>query len=347
MNTRQMTTNFIQRSNSWQQVVRGYQNPDLKRSLWQIASSFIPYIILWFLMVLSLQVSYWLPLVLAIPAAGFMVRIFIIFHDCGHGSFFKSQRLNDSLGILKGIITFTPYYNWRHNHAVHHATTGDLDRRGVGDLYTMTVKEYVTAPYWKRLSYRLTRNPLVMFTIGSLLVFLIANRFSIGAEGKRERESVLWTDLALLVIVILAGLAIGIKDYLLIKLPILAIGTSIGVWLFYVQHQFEGVYWARHDQWDFYLAGYKGSSFYRLPGVLQWFTGNIGFHHIHHLNPRIPNYFLQKWHEENSIFQEVKPLEILSSLKSLKFRLWDEDRNMLVGFGSLKSLYTNTSLYTH
>ena len=334
MNTNQMTKNFIQKENSWQQVVRGYQNPDLKRSLWQIANSLIPYVILWFLMVFSLRVSYWLTLALAIPAAGFMVRIFIIFHDCGHGSFFKSQRLNDAIGTLTGIITFTPYYNWRHNHAIHHATTGDLDRRGVGDVYTMTVMEYVAASHWKRLSYRVLRNPLVMFTIGPLLVFLIVNRFSFGAAGKRERNSVYWTNLALLVIVILAGFTIGLKDYLLIQLPILAIGTSIGVWLFYVQHQFEGVYWARHDQWDFYLAGYKGSSFYRLPRVLQWFTGNIGFHHIHHLNPRIPNYFLQKCHEENSLFREVEPLSILSSLKSLKFRLWDEDRNMLVGFGS-------------
>jgi acyl-lipid omega-6 desaturase (Delta-12 desaturase) len=346
MDVYHMTTNFVQRDNSWQQIVRRYQNPDLKKSLWQIVSSLIPYFSLWFLMVLSLRVSYWLTLALAIPAAGFMVRIFIIFHDCGHGSFLKSKRLNDALGILTGIITFTPYYNWRHNHAIHHATTGDLDRRGVGDVYTMTVKEYVEASYWKRLSYRVTRNPFFMFTIGSLLVFLIVNRFSFGAAGKRERNSVYWTDLALLVIVILAGFTIGLKNYLLVQLPILAIGTSIGVWLFYVQHQFEGVYWVRHDQWDFYLAGYKGSSFYRLPGALQWFTGNIGFHHIHHLNPRIPNYFLQKCHEENSIFREVKPLTILSSLKSLKFRLWDEDRNKLVGFGSIKNLYT-TSPYTH
>jgi acyl-lipid omega-6 desaturase (Delta-12 desaturase) len=343
MNAYQTTTYSIHRDDSWQQGIRRYQNPDLKRSIWQIASSLFPYLILWFLMVLSLRVSYWLTLALAIPTAGFMVRIFIIFHDCGHGSFFKSQKLNDAFGILTGIITFTPYYYWRHNHAIHHATAGDLDRRGVGDVYTMTVKEYVAASFWKRLSYRVTRNPLVMFTIGSLLVFLIVNRFSFGATGKRERDSVFWTDLALMGIVILTSLTIGLKDYLLVQLPILAIGTSIGVWLFYVQHQFEGVYWARHEHWDFFLAGYKGSSFYRLPGALQWFTGNIGFHHVHHLNPRIPNYFLQKCHEENSIFREVKPLTILSSLKSLKFRLWDEDQNMLVGFGSIKNLYKPSS----
>jgi omega-6 fatty acid desaturase (delta-12 desaturase) len=338
MITKQITNNPIDREISWQQIVRGYQNPDLKRSFWQIANSLIPYLILWLLMVLSLRVSYWLTLALAIPAAGFMVRVFIIFHDCGHGSFFKSQRLNDAFGILTGIITFTPYYNWRHNHAVHHATTGDLDRRGTGDVYTMTVKEYVAASPLKRLSYRVTRNPLVMFTVGSLLIFSILNRFSFGAAGRRERHSVYWTNLALLIIVLLASFTIGLKAYLLVQIPILAIGTSVGVWLFYVQHQFEGVYWARHDQWDFYSAGYKGSSFYRLPKVLQWFTGNIGFHHIHHLNPRIPNYFLQRCHEENSIFREIKPLTILSSLKSLKFRLWDEDRSMLVGFGSIKRL---------
>ncbi len=188
MNANQMTPNSVQRKNSWQQVVRGYQKPDLKNSLWQIANSLIPYLILWFLMVLSLRISYWLTLALAILAAGFLVRIFIIFHDCGHGSFFESQRLNNALGILTGIITFTPYYNWRHNHAIHHATAGDLDRRGVGDVYTMTVKEYLAAPFWKRLSYRVTRNPLVMFTIGSLLVFLIVNRFSIGAGGRARAQ---------------------------------------------------------------------------------------------------------------------------------------------------------------
>jgi len=316
----------------WQKVVARYQTPDTRRSLWQMFNSLVPYFLLWYLMLLSLRISYWLTLALAIPAAGFMIRTFIIFHDCGHGSFFKSKRANDILGFITGVITFTPYYRWRHDHAVHHATVGDLDRRGTGDVWTLTVKEYQALPPGKKLAYRIFRHPLVLFTIGALGVFLVGNRFVPRSAGKRERASVHWTNLALAGIVVLMSLTIGLKAYVLVQLPVLALGASVGVWLFYVQHQFEGVYWERHERWDYLDAALKGSSYYHLPPVLQWFTGNIGFHHIHHINARIPNYNLEKCHRENPQFQQVKELTLLSSLRSLKLRLWDEERRELVGF---------------
>jgi omega-6 fatty acid desaturase (delta-12 desaturase) len=323
---------------SWQKMIAPYQHSDNFRSIWQMCNTLIPYFALWSLMVFSLQISYWLTLLLAIPTAGFMIRTFIIFHDCGHGSFFKSKRANDTVGIITGILTFTPYYNWRQHHAVHHATVADLDRRGVGDILTLTVAEYQALSQWKRFGYRVVRNPWIIFTIGSLGVFLIGHRFYSRKDGKREQHSVLWTNLALLVIIVLLSAVIGFKAFLLVQLPILFLGTSVGVWLFYVQHQFEGVYWARHTRWDYLSAALKGSSFYKLPRVLQWFTGNIGYHHIHHISPRIPNYLLEKCHNEQALFQQVKPLTLRNSLKSLSLRLYDEEANRLVGFRAIRPL---------
>ncbi len=323
---------------SWQRGVANYQHSDWRRSVWQAVNSLVPYFILWYLMVRSLEVSYWLTLVLSIIAAGFLMRIFIIFHDCGHGSFFESRKANDALGILTGILTFTPYYQWRHDHAVHHASAGDLDRRGVGDVWTLTVQEYLEASPWKRVGYRLFRYPMVMFGLGPFFAFVISQRFAHKGAARRERHSVYWTNLALLGILIVMGAIIGVKAYVLVQVPIMVIAGAAGVWMFYVQHQFEGVYWERHDNWDFATAALKGSSFYKLPKVLQWFTGNIGFHHIHHLSPRIPNYYLESCYRENPIFQEVKPITILSSLKSLTFRLWDEEQRKLVGFSYLNRL---------
>ncbi len=320
----------------WQPAVAKYQNSDRQRSLWQVANTLIPYLLLWYLMYRTLVFSYWLTLLLAIPTAGFMVRTFIIFHDCGHGSFFNSRKANDAFGILTGILTFTPYYHWRHDHAVHHATAGDLDRRGVGDVMVLTVDEYLALPGWKRIGYRFLRNPLIMFILGPSFVFLVGHRFAHRTAGRRERRSVWWTNLALLGILGLMSTTIGLRAFVLVQLPILVLGTSLGVWLFYIQHQFEGVYWARHEKWDFASAGFLGSSYYQLPKVLQWFTGNIGFHHIHHLGPRIPNYYLERCHQENPIFQQVKPLTILNSLKSLRFRLWDEEGGKLVGYSHLR-----------
>ena len=256
------------KNKAWREAIARYQTPSLKRSLWEITNSVGPFLLLWYAMYRSLEVSYWLTLALAIPAAGFMTRTFIIFHDCGHGSFFKSQRLNDLVGTITGILTLTPYYHWRHDHAVHHASAGNLDRRGVGDVKTITVEEYQALPPLKRLGYRIFRNPLLMFTVGAWLVFIVVHRFYKPKAGKRERFSVYLTDLALLNIVLLLSLLIGFKAFILVEFPILAIATGVGVWLFYVQHNFDGTYWKRQGKWDFVSAGLKGSSFYKLPRIV-------------------------------------------------------------------------------
>lgn len=327
----------------WRTIVAKYHRPDLWRSMWQVANTFIPFFILWYLMYRSLAISYWLTLVLSVLGAGLLVRIFVIFHDCGHGSFFKSQKANDILGFIAGVLTFSPYYGWRHEHAVHHATAGDLDRRGVGDIWTLTVKEYLALSPTKRFWYRLYRHPIILFIVGPLFLFLIWQRIPSRVGGKRERRSVYWTNLALAGIVGVMSVTIGIKAFVLIELPMVVIATAGGVWLFYVQHQYEGVYWERHEDWDYVKVALQGSSFYKLPRVLQWFTGNIGYHHVHHLSPRIPNYYLEKCHNENPMFHNVKCISLSESLESMSFRLWDEERHQLVGFDHLRTLQDTTA----
>ena len=319
----------------WRKIIRKYQVADTWRSVWQIVNTLMPYFILWGIMFWSVGISYWLTLLISIPTAGFMVRTFIIFHDCGHGSFFKSKRANTAVGIITGILTFTPWHSWWHEHAIHHATAGNLDKRGTGDVDTWTVEEYMAAPFFKRLWYRIMRHPLVMFTIGAMIVFAVVQRVPLPSHGKRERASIWWTNLAL--VVLISGLIalVGWKTYLLVQVPVLLLGTSAGVWMFYVQHNYEGSYWERQEKWDFYKAAMNGSSLYELPAILQWFTGNIGFHHIHHLGPRIPNYKLQECLKENPVFQ-VKSLNMWSSLKTLRLRLWDEATQQMVGWERLK-----------
>jgi omega-6 fatty acid desaturase (delta-12 desaturase) len=289
-------------------------------------------------MYLSISVSYWLTLPLAILAGGFLVRTFIISHDCGHGSFFESRKANDILGFITGVLTFTPYHHWRWEHALHHSSSGDLDRRGTGDVWTLTVQEYLESSRWRRFAYRLARNPIVLFVLAPLFLFLIRQRFPSPKAARRERHSVYWTNLALFGLAAGLSWVFGIKTYLLIQSTILMVAGAAGVWLFYVQHQFEGVYWERTEKWDYTTAALQGSSFYKLPRVLQWFSGNIGFHHIHHLSPRIPNYHLEKCHDADPLFQSVKPVTLFSSLKSFTFRLWDEQRRRLVGYGHLRTI---------
>ena len=324
----------------WYQDVAQYQQPDLRKAVWQLVNTFVPYAALWFLMIRTVQlgVSYWITLALAVVAAGFMARIFIFFHDCGHGSFFASRRANTILGYITGILTFTPYEDWRHSHGIHHATVGDLDRRGTGDVYTMTVEEYLAAPRIKRLAYRVFRHPLVTFGLGPGIIFLITHRFSHKGAGKRQRYSVVLTNLAILAIVAVASVTIGFRTYVLVQLPIILIGATAGVWLFYVQHQFEEVYWARHEAWDPWRAALEGASYYKLPRVLQWFTGNIGLHHIHHVRARIPNYNLQRCYDKVPAMQAVEPLTIRKSLRSPWLDLYDEEQQKLVSFASLGSL---------
>src|SRR6266581_4858845 len=325
-------------SANWKEIVARYQKPSVGRAVWQIVNTVGSYAVLWYLMYLSLAVSYWLVVPLAILAGGFLVRMFIIHHDCGHGSFFKSRKANDILGFITGVLTFAPYYHWRWEHALHHATSGDLDRRGMGDIWTLTVQEYLESSRWQRFAYRLARNPVVLFVIAPFFMFLVKHRFPKAKASQRERHSVYWTNLAILGLA--AGLSwiFGLKSYLLIQLMVMGVAGSAGVWLFYVQHQFEGVYWERREQWDYAQAALQGSSFYKLPRLLQWFSGNIGFHHIHHLSPRIPNYHLEKCHKAEPLFQSVKPITLFSSLKSFNFRLWDEQRRTLVGYRHLRDL---------
>ena len=306
------------------------------RARWQVMNSFVPYALLWFAMDRALAVSYWLMLPVAILAAGFLIRIFIIFHDCCHASFFESKRANSVTGAIAGLLNLTPFRHWRWQHALHHGTAGDLDRRGSGDIWTLTVQEYLQNTRWWRLAYRLARNPIVLFLIAPLYVFVIHHRFAASGAPDRERQSVWRMNWALLAITLVMTMVIGLKAFLLIQLTVSVIAGAVGLWLFYVQHQFEGAYWVRSEDWDYTSVALKGSSFYKLPKILQWFTGNIGFHHIHHLSPRIPNYHLQRCHDADPFFRTIKPLTLFGSFKSLTFRLWDEQRNVFVGFGHLR-----------
>lgn len=323
---------------AWRQIVIRYQQPSRWRAVWQLVNTLVPYLALWILMYHLAPVSYGLVVPLAILAGGLMVRLFIIHHDCGHGSFFKSRRANDVWGFITGVLTWTPYRHWRSEHAVHHASSGNLDRRGTGDIWTLTVSEYLACSRSKRIAYRLMRNPFVLFIVGPLYMLLIKHRLPAAKSGPRERRSVHLTNLAIMGLATALILIFGFKTYLVIQLTVVVVAGTSGVWLFYVQHQFEGSYWQRQGEWDYLNAALQGSSFYKLPKIFQWFTGNIGFHHIHHLSPRIPNYHLERCHHAEPLFQTVPPITFIASLKSLAFRLWDERRHRLVGFGHLRNL---------
>jgi omega-6 fatty acid desaturase (delta-12 desaturase) len=321
---------------AWTEIVSKYAKPSTWKAVWQLLNTLVPYALLWYLMYLSLDVSYWLTLPLAILAAAFLLRVFIIFHDCVHGSFFKSRRANDIVGFVTGLLTFTPYHYWRWQHVNHHASSGDLDRRGTGDVWTLTVQEYLESSRWRRFAYRLARNPFILFVLAPLFVFVVMQRFCPASSRRRERHSVDWMNFAILGVGAALSVVFGLKAYLAIQLGVMAMAGAAGIWLFYVQHQFDGVYWERGAEWDYATAALQGSSYYKLPGILRWFSGNIGFHHIHHLSPRIPNYNLQQCHNAEPLFHAVKAVTLLASLKSLSFRLWDEQRKQLVGYRHLR-----------
>jgi omega-6 fatty acid desaturase (delta-12 desaturase) len=316
----------------WKAAIAPYQEPSTWRALVQIADTLGPLAALWYLMSLALPVSLWLAIPLAVLAGLFLVRIFIIFHDCGHGSFFRSRLANDAIGFVAGVLTFTPYYHWRWEHARHHATAGQLERRGTGDVWTMTVQEYLEASRWKRFAYRLARNPLVLFVVAPLYLFVIRQRIPSAGASPRERRSVWWMNLAVAAMVAAFGLWLGFVNYLVLQAIVMGVAGAAGVWLFYVQHQFEDAYWERGEDWSYTAAGLQGSSFYELPRVLRWLSGNIGYHHVHHLSPRIPNYHLERCHRSARIFEDVEPLTLLSSLRSMRLHLWDEGLRRLVGF---------------
>ncbi len=328
-------TNHDSKKN-WRKIIAPYENISLMRSLWQILNTFVPFFLLWYAAYYSLSYSYWLTLLWIIPAAGLLVRIFIIFHDCCHGSFFPSRKANEIVGNIAGLMMFCPFEQWRNSHARHHATSGNLDKRGVGDIWTLTVTEYLALPWYKRLAYRLYRNPMIMFGFGASYLFLIDYRFNRKGARKKERYNTYMINLAIIGVISLMCWLIGWKAFLLIQGPIFLLAGTLGVWLFYVQHQFEGTYFEKSENWNHVDAALKGSSFYKLPKILQWFTGNIGYHHIHHLSPRVPNYNLDRAHEENQLFQDIEPITLRTSLKSIKYRIWDEDRKRLMGFGYVK-----------
>lgn len=313
-----------------------FQTPDPWRASWQIVNTIGGYVLLWYLMYLSLSVSWWVTVILAALSGGFLIRTFIIFHDCGHGSFFRSRRANSFWGFVTGLLTWTPYYQWRWEHSIHHASTGNLERRGVGDIWTLTVTEYLESSRWRRFSYRLVRNPVFLFIIAPLIVFVVWQRFPSPNAKPREVRSVWIMNLALAAEVALLIWIFGFLPWLVIQLIALAVAGSGGVWLFYVQHQFEDAYWERGEDWDYTEAALQGSSFYKLPRILQWFSGNIGFHHIHHLSPRVPNYNLERCHRSDPMFEEVVPMTLLGSLKTMTYRLWDEKGRKLISFRQLR-----------
>jgi omega-6 fatty acid desaturase (delta-12 desaturase) len=316
------------------QSLKRYEQPNLSKAIWQLVNTFIPYLTLCILMYFSYKAgySYWIILCFAIVAAGLLVRIFIFFHDCAHQSFFSSSKANTILGYVCGILTFTPYEEWRKSHGIHHNSSGDLDRRGTGDVWTLTTIEFNAASKPKRFWYRFFRNPFVLLGLGPAYLFLVSYRYPHKGARKRQHYSVIITNASIMTIIGVASLTIGFKAYALIQFPVIFMAGVIGVWLFYIQHQFEGVCWKRHDQWDSITASLQGSSYYKLPKVLQWFTGNIGLHHVHHLRARIPNYNLQCCYDETPALETVNPLTIRKSLSCLRLKLWDEKEQKLVGF---------------
>lgn len=320
----------------WRHDLAPYAKPDLGRALLTLATSVLPYLLLSFAMWRLLDVSLLLVLVLAIPTAGFLVRAFIVFHDCAHGSFVASRRCNIWLGRGIGLFLYVPFLRWRHDHAVHHATSGDLDRRGTGDLPTLTVEEYRQRSWRGRLGYRLFRNPVVMFGVGPIVAMIIGPRIVAKNARPRMRRSVIGTNAALAVLIGVACAVMGVRAYLLVVGPAALLAGAAGIWLFYVQHQFEDAYWAAADDWTYADAALRGSSFLKLPPVLRFFTGNIGYHHVHHLNARIPSYNLKRAHDENEIFQSVPTMSLWGGLRATRLKLWDEERGQLVTFGAAR-----------
>jgi omega-6 fatty acid desaturase (delta-12 desaturase) len=326
----------------WQRIISGYSTPSRWRSVGEIAITALPLVVLWAAAWFAYQIGHaWASLLIAIPAAGFLVRLFMIQHDCGHGAFFAGRLANDWVGRVLGVLTLTPYDCWRHTHAIHHATTGNLDRRGIGDLDTLTVREYQAMSVWGRLKYRLYRHPLVMFGIGPAYLFLLQQRMppvALMRKGWQPWASAMVTNLAIAAVVVALTWLIGIKAFLLVHLPITLLAGTAGVWLFYVQHQFEHTMWDRNAGWSLQQAALHGSSHYELPALLRWFTANIGVHHVHHLSSRIPYYRLPRVLRDHPELREVGRITLWQSFQCVKLVLWDEAQRRLVSFREISAL---------
>lgn len=310
-----------------------YQTPDTLRGAVELAITAVPLMLLWGLAWATLHAGHWWGLLFTVPAAGFLMRLFMVQHDCGHGAFFRHKLLNDWVGRVIGVFTFTPYDDWRNRHALHHATAGDLDRRGFGDVDTLTVEEYLALPRPRRLGYRLYRHPAVMFGLGPAYVFLITHRLPLGGmkSGWRPWLSTMGTNLGIAAVMLGMMLLVGVGPFLLIQIPITLTAAAIGVWLFYIQHQYEGVAWVRSADWSLRKAALDGSSHYHLPGPLGWITANIGVHHIHHLSSRIPFYRLRQVLSDHPEL-DANRLTVAQSLRGVSLALWDEAGQKLVSF---------------
>ena len=326
------------RAEHFRRLVEPYWGADPRRSVVQLLTSAIFFFGLWALMLASLEVGYWLTLLLAIPTAGFLMRLFMIQHDCGHGSFFASRRARDMVGFCIGVLTLVPYEYWRKTHAYHHAHAGNLDLRGFGDIDTRTVREYLALSPGRRLAYRTYRHPLVLFLVGPAFHFLIKHRYpwDVPRAWTQAWRSVWRTNAALLAIGVGMALTIGLGRFLMVQIPLTLMACSLGVWLFYVQHQYEETYWHRREDWDYYDAALQGSSYLVLPKPLQWLTANIGLHHVHHLSARIPNYRLQECMEAVTEFQRVTRVTLRDSFRLARLSLWDEEAERLIGFSDLR-----------
>jgi omega-6 fatty acid desaturase (delta-12 desaturase) len=322
----------------WRDALAPYARPHLGRSTVDILTSVVPYLALSFAMYVLLDVSYVLTLVVAVPTAGFLLRTYILFHDCTHGSFLPSKRANALLGSALGLLVYSPFASWRHSHAVHHASAGDLDRRGVGDVTTLTVAEYSAMGRKGKIGYWLFRHPLVMFGIGPIWALVVAPRLVKRSDRARIKRSVLVTNLSVVGMVAFLCWAMGWQEFILVQLPTAWLAGAAGVFLFYVQHQFEDAYWESADSWSYADAALRGSSYLKLPKVLQFFTGNIGLHHVHHMSARIPNYNLQRAHDNIPIFHDVPVLTLWCGIKAVRLKLWDEDSGRLVTFAQAREL---------
>ncbi|MBU9713946.1 fatty acid desaturase [Evansella tamaricis] len=313
-----------------------FEKTDTKASIKQIVNTLVPLVLLWVGAYFSLSISYFLTFPILLITGGFLVRTFILFHDCCHQSFFKSRKANDILGTITGILTLVPYQQWKNSHNIHHATSSNLDKRGTGDMWILTVEEYMEASIWKKIAYRVYRNPVVMLLCGPIAVFLIQYRFNVKGAKRKERLNTHITNLGIIALYTSLSLLIGWQAFLLIQGPILIISGMLGIWLFYVQHQFEDTYFEHDEEWSYVQAAVDGSSYYKLPKVLQWITGNIGFHHVHHLSPRVPNYNLEKAHNATPPLQKATTVTVKTSFKSLNYRLWDEEKRIFISFKDLK-----------
>ena len=324
----------------WVKKLASYRTPKLQRSLFELGVTTVPFLLFWIAMLIGVKLGYWPSLFLALPAAGFLVRLFMIQHDCGHGSFFKRRWANNMLGRVLGILTLTPYDDWQRSHAQHHANSGNLDRRGTGDIDLLTVAEYAALPSRRRLVYRLSRNTVVLLVIAPIYVFFLRQRLpnDLFRADKKAWASTLSTNLAIAGLVVGIGLLVGFGPLLLVQVPITLIASAIGIWLFYVQHQFEHTYWARDLEWTFHKGAICGSTHYDLPAPLRWLTANIGIHHVHHLVSRIPSYRLHEVLRDHPELRDIGRLTFRQSLRCFRLALWDEQRQRLVGFRDVPAL---------